>query len=220
MTAFFIVEDKKPTREALADLLRLNFPGARISMAGNLTEAMGLARETSDRGEYFDVAFLDMRLPRDMHESGEGNVYPELRRELLAALTYRTAVINHSGYAAQSEVQQAAAEMREPNAAGPPVLIDASPGQDWDQEILHHARRIVYGRRIAGRLDPMLHAARSAVPREVLQRANPGGGGTQELAALIRDIKVAWDDLDDELKRRIQTAFDVRKVDGSVLVNL
>jgi hypothetical protein len=220
MTAFFIVENKQATREALTDLLRLNFPDARICSASNLKEAIRVAREMSDRGEFFDVAFLDMKLPRDEHESGEGNVYPEDRQKLLAALTYRTAVINHSAYAADPDVLQAATEIREPNAAGPPVLIDASRGWDWDQDILHHARRIVYGRRIADRLDPMLHAARSAASRVAASRTHSAGGGTQELAALIRDIKVAWDDLDDELQRRIQTAFDVRKVGGTVLVNL
>jgi hypothetical protein len=52
---------------------------------------------------------------------------------------------------------------------------------------------------------------------------NPRGGrgcGTGAIGAMMRSIKLLWNQMDEPLKARVREYFDVREVEGEVLVNL
>jgi CheY-like chemotaxis protein len=222
MVAFLIVEDKQTTRELLTQLFRHDFPEAQIDAAGDYAEALAKVRALGSRGESYDVAVLDVRLPLD-GSSPVDELTPrfrEARRELLGALGNGTAVINYSATADSPVVQAYVAELRDPN--GPKeILIHASAARPWPEEILREARRAVYGRRIREQIQQIHQAER-------IGAALPVGGvmarglstGTQGIGALLRDIKKHWHDLDPEVQRRVREVFDVREVGKDVLVNL
>ncbi|MGE3818415.1 MAG: response regulator [Isosphaeraceae bacterium] len=223
MPTFLIAEDDRQRRALLHDLLAKEFPAARVDEARNLAEAIALARETRGRGEHYDVALLDVNLPPDGSGRQGADVHPEVRGQLLKALTYATFVVNYSSVASDPRLRQEIDRLREPNAPAP-VLIHASAGmnRNWPEAILRLCRRVVYGRRIAEQLDRLLRtdqfenggvAARS-------QHGTERSTGTQALGDLARDVKLHWNDLDDELQRRIRSAFEITEVDGEVLVNL
>lgn len=221
MPTFQIVEDECQTRDLLFDLLSEEFPEARIDVTDNLAEAIRLARETRGSGEHYDVALLDVNLPLDDSGTGDDDVHPEVRRELLRALTYATFVVNYSTEASQARLREEVDRLREPNAPAP-ILIHASPGQPhWPEDILRLCRRVVHGRRIAEQLDRILQSDRAEPPGVAARspRFAAWSNGTQALGDLMRDIKLYWNDLDEELRRRVRLAFDVTVVDGEVLVD-
>lgn len=218
MPEFLILEDEKATRVELGELLTEEFPQAWIDVTCNLEDAARLAKEIGERGEYYDVALLDVLVPLD-GSGGGAEIFPEERRELLDALGYKTVVVNYSAFAYQERIQQFINAQK--NANGPmPLLIDASPSRRWHEEVLNHCRRVVYGRRIAEQLAQVLRSGHAALVRCGAVAARAGrGAGEQALADLTRDIKLHWADLDEGLRERIRNTFDIREVDGEVLVN-
>jgi CheY-like chemotaxis protein len=218
MSEFLILEDDTTTREALHGLLREEFPQARIDTAGNLADAIRLAREIAERGEHYDVALLDVLLPLD-DSGGKDNLFPKARRQLLEILGHEPVVINYSAHANEARIQQFINDERNVNTPLP-VLVTASPSLPWHEEVLRDCRRAVYGRRIAEGLARVLRTGHAALARTsgVAARAGRGYGETA-LVDLVRDIKLHWADLDDELRDRIRHTFDIREVDGEVLVN-
>jgi CheY-like chemotaxis protein len=222
MPAIMLVDDDEGRRKELVKKLRAEHPEARIDDADNLADAIDLARSIADAGAFYDVALLDVNLPKDRDDTNKNKIYPNIRRRLLASLGHRSVVLNYSVLAGEPEVRQQINEMREPNAPVP-VLIQSGFDTGWQDELLKLIRRTIFGRRIAAQLDRM-SAERGESPR-FASVSNRGRtleslAGTQGLGALARDIKLHWGDLDDELRRRIKSVFDIREVGGQLLVNL
>jgi CheY-like chemotaxis protein len=223
MPAIMLVDDDEGNRAHLAKKLRDEHPEARIDEANNLADAIDLARWIADEGSFYDVALLDVNLPKDRDDTNHDKIYPNSRRRLLASLGHRSVVLNYSAKANIPEIRQQINEMREPNAPVP-VLIQRGFDSLWEAELLKLTRRTIFGRRIAAQLDRM-RAERSESPRLAGVAAYRGQAsdsldGTQGLGALARDIKLHWADLDDELRRRIKSVFDIREASGQLLVNL
>lgn len=218
MAEFLILEDDTATSQALHGRLREEFPRARIDTAGNLADAIELARDIGERGEHYDVALLDVRLPRD-GSGGKDEIFPTVRRQLLEILGHESVVINYSTHADAANIQQFINGERNVNAPLP-VLVNAAPSRPWHEEVLQHCRRAVYGRRIAEGLARILRTEHAAMARTSGAAARIGRGyGEPSLVDLVRDIKLHWADLDHELRERIRHTFDIQEVNGEVLVN-
>ena len=185
MSKILLVDDDDKFRESLAKKLRAEHPDARIDEAGNLADALELARNVADEGSFYDVALLDVNLPKDRDDTTNDKIYPNSRRRLLTSLGHGSVVLNYSSMANIPEVRQQINEMKDPNAPVP-VLIHRRFDAGWEAELLKLVRRTIYGRRIASQLDRMT-AERGESPRfagvAYRGRTSESLAGTQGLGA-------------------------------------
>ena len=121
MPKILLVDDNDMVRESLAKKLRAEHSDARIDEADNLADALELARNVAEEGSFYDVALLDVNLPKDRNDTTNDKIYPNSRRRLLTSLGHGSVVLNYSTMANIPEVRQQINEMRDPNvaAAGP-----------------------------------------------------------------------------------------------------
>jgi hypothetical protein len=144
-------------------------------------------------------------LPLDSRGNHPPQLYPEARRTLLKALTYQTTVINLSAYARDERILRFFLDLSDPNEPKP-LLLDASSDLNFGGTILSLTRKAIYGRRIAEALDRLFaqHPRHDAGSHDAVHL----------MTSLVRDAQLSWNDLDDELRRRIRQHFEVRQEDG------
>ena len=209
-----IADDEPRTLDALDSTLRGSFPDAVIDRASTLADAGALAREAASQGRPYHVACLDVRFEKVPNPPNGDIYFTADRRRLLAALGERTVVINYSGQTDDPDVRKLVATLGDPNFPKP-VLV---PTSEMGTMMIKYARQSVYGRRISHELNRMMEASHGGPVGGVA--AYGPGGGTRAVGSLLRDIKESWNDLDDDLQRRIKDVFDVREVNGELIVNL
>jgi len=216
MTRILVAEDERHTVEQLTVLLAAEFKGVQIDAATTISTALDHVTRTYEKGQAYDVAVLDFKLPRDLGDN------PEVDEEVCNTVSSQmpdALIVHITGYGDAEQVREHLT--RHKPRQGYPVLISKLDTK-WAEELLQVVRKFVHSMRIDAKMDGLFRRPR-------------GGGGaghqrrrvgsdvrclTPELDEVMRDIVDHWKDLDEPLRIRIEHVFEISESSTPVQIAL
>ncbi len=207
MPRFLIVDDDPPTLDVLVLTIRAEFPDAEIETPATVREAELLVSESQIP---YDVAILDVMLPKSQGEQPEADV--NLCRHI--AKYQKAARVIHITSRLDEESVKRHIEDFHSQVEAPwfPKLV-----KGYECELLKDLKAFIHGNRIREKYKALLGASEAA-PAEghaALRTAGAGGGLTFALADLCLDITEHWDDLGPKDQKLIARDFWVDPQEGS-----
>jgi CheY-like chemotaxis protein len=218
MFRILIVEDEPKLLEELRESFRGYFPDSKIELAGAVDDALQLVKAAFSSGWFYDVAVLDLRLPRQ--EGGHAELDETICREIRD--TRRdTLVIHISAYGEEQDVLRHLENYHDDSGDPQSRLLKKGDPEFWDK-LEKKAKEYLYGGLIEQQMDKLFPYPRSASAGSRLgarSKLSDQGSLTLELNNLARDIATYWDHLDEKLRCRIQERFNVYKERGIIRVS-
>jgi response regulator RpfG family c-di-GMP phosphodiesterase len=211
MFHILLVEDILNTLEMLRELLKEEFPNALIETAQTVYEGRDKIRSAILKNRPFSIAILDFKVPEDQGHN------PEVDEKLCKEISSRmpeTLVIHITAFDDDPVVIKHIARYHT-GVNAPRVGRLIQKNADWSKKLLGEIKSYLVERQMNELFGP-----KAMVPARNLESGQIGGGLTQPLAALIRDIVTYWDALDDETKERVRGRFSVNDEQMPVRVSL
>ena len=230
MWRILIVEDIGDVRDQLVNLLRGAFGEACIDTAACVKDAFALIEQAKESHEGYDVVLLDFKLPRTIEENPE--IDESVCRCVRDSMPYAY-IVHFTGYGTDPLVSghMAREHGRDRPDQARTRLIEKSVSPTWMTELLGYVRSFLEGKRIqmarqrvAQGLDRLFGTPNGE--QQGAARARElgwlgGRGISHELEELRHDIMKYWEDLGDDVKKRVGDVFKVEEQgNGTVRVGL
>ena len=209
-----VVEDMENTRQQLVQLLKETVGDVDVDQAGSVCDALDLITQAHASGKDYHVAILDFKLPKTARDNPEVDVSVCSRvRDLMP----NAFIVHFTGYAGDREVDVHMSTVH--GQARPDQarcwLIDKGSA-DWPGELLAQIKGFLEGTRktlararVREGLDELFGASETGSARGAYKGAGFERCVTHELESLCHDISRLWDDLDDDLKKRVNEHLTV-----------
>lgn len=215
MFSILIVEDVDNTLEELSVLLKETFPGSLIETATNVKDGSGKIGLAVDNNKAFDVAILDFKLPASRGENPE--IDESLCKEIKDKIP-ETLVIHITAYLKDEKVTKHVAEFHAGKNAPRVELVEKTVY--WPEKLLAEMRSYLYSSHVNSKLTSLFDGKPFSQDAKARKLEGTRGSRTHELAALSREIRAYWDDLDVATKSRVRRFFTVIEEEGQVHVSL
>jgi CheY-like chemotaxis protein len=223
MTRVLVLDDTPEILDRLVLRLRKEIPGIGVDSAESLNEAIERVNAARQAGQPYDIAVLDFLLPINKKDNDIG-VHKQVRRELIERLGRAAIIFNITRFRLYPEVREFLLEENLQNTDLPrPVVIDETE-IGWEDGLMAQIRSIVHSGRIEKQFDLVFGAGRRPQGRPVGRTPSlavpslrndllAADDLTQDLNLLVRDIELHWNDLNEELKKKIESVFKVEEIE-------
>ena len=223
MFRILIVEDIARLLEALREAFQQWFPDSKIEVAQAVDDALQLIQVARASGWFYDVAVLDLMLPRQPGAHvNEEKVDDSLCRAIKETM-HQTLVIHITGYAERQDVLRHLEDFHD-DAGDPQSRLTKKDDLEFWDKLKKKAKEYLYGQLIEGQMDklfgPYPCAAAAKASRAARDRFGDPESLTLELATLFREITAHWDDLNEKLRRRIQETLNVDTQSRPIRISL
>ena len=218
MFRFLIVEDIRDTLSELKSLLCEAFPGANVEIAGTTGQSLKLIETAAANRRAYHVAIIDFKLPSSVGEN------PEIDTSVCTTIKEsmpETFVAHITAYPNDDRVQEHVRTMHTEQIEPASVVLSKSDA-DYAHKLIDKLKAYLYGRQIREQIDDLFgpNAVQFSPDRPRMSRLNASGSMTHQLAPLCRDIVIHWNDIDDTLKKRIGSIFDVDDESDPIRISL
>jgi CheY-like chemotaxis protein len=215
-----IVEDEEETLDEMQKLFAGRFPDAIVDVADTVNGGLRLIEQASDSRSYYDVAILDMKLPKDLGDNPEVD---ESLCQKVRDLMPHTLIIHYTAYPEDPQVSRHAKRVHT-GPDDPRASIISKRDLGWSQDMLRQLKAYLYGARIERQMTLLFgnsdEVALQSHPRKSRGLEKPVGSLTHTIAALQRDIVVHWNDLDEKLQQKIRNVFYVDTDSDPIRISL
>lgn len=219
MTRVLLVDNDPNIHKRLTPRLEMEIPGIVVDSAETLRDATAQAMAALAEEEPYDFAVLDIMLPVYKRDGPENLHKPE-RRKLIEALGGKAVVFNITVFLRHPDVSEFLVEENLQNTEQPRTVVIDKTEVGWEDNLIKQIRLNVHSSRIERQFDRIFGARRGNERRsssrppslaETRLRSDllVAEDLTQDLNVLIRDIELHWADLKMELKKKIETVFQV-----------
>ena len=205
-----IVEDEKSTRENLIDVLKQHFPSGVIEYTEDVDQALDMIH----RHEPFDIAILDVRLPKSLGLANERNDRSICNR--IRDTSGATAVFHFSSHLEEADIKQHLEDVHSNDKYAP--WFDKRD-VDYPTKIVNAIKCYLYGQKIAVKMRDLLGVEEIHVRVRTTPIARRYSL-TNELADLFADIVEYWDYLDESLRKAIRKNLNLDDTDHPTRVSL
>lgn len=195
-----VVDDQLNYRSALVDALQAQFPTAELVAVSSISDGVTTILEKQKSGRDFQIICIN---EGDLLQASQ-----EFQDQVDRIHTHHF----HSGgllfkYSLKNET------------SGETVVRQfITRARDGDNDLILAVLKLFHNRRVDSVMQPLL-AARSGLVAPHRQIRGGGRCGTHGLAEDLRWVHEGWEYLEPDLQERVKLVFDVRSVDGELLVN-
>lgn len=209
MARILMVDDDRPTLKAIKLKLHAEFPDIKLEVAACIAAARTLIRRTYADNLSFDIAILDFYLPdtEEQNAAIDESLCREVRNSSPDAL-----VVHITSYGDRTDVRDHIEQQHMQSYHPHEKLIQKGPG--WEEVLLQRLRTRIHGRRIEDKMNELFDLDQPVRGRAPFRAVGYRAGLTHRVADLGRDIAIYWDDLDEELRKKVLKSFDVEPKEG------
>lgn len=195
-----LVDDEESLREALVDVFSNR--GWDVEAFGDVASAAAAIDKAKNDGRQFDIAILDLLLPKTPTDGSAA----ELDELLCSKAEASAAVIHITAHAGNAGVLRHMDSVH--STEGWPTLIEKSPSDTFTERLITHVRRRLAERRIRAAL-----AALTGSPEvgRYARRYRPDpqvASATNLTAQICADIRTYWDDLHPAFRQTLRNYFE------------
>jgi CheY-like chemotaxis protein len=201
-----VVEDEDDARRQVVELLREALPEARIDAADTVEKADAVIQDALNRGDSYDVAILDFKLPKSagFNPEVDDTLCQKLRR-----LDPGMLVGHITGFPEDPKIIEHINQCHGTGTPRAPIVNKTSA--TWATELLDKTVEYLYRSRIERGLRQVFGSTTAAGSYERALRPSAAWAPdlSSQLVDLTADIAESWPHLDPATRRRVQEQFQV-----------